>query len=78
MSPRQWRACRLGQTAHLGAVLGEVERLLGSSVSPAHHRQLLLAVVGRGAVADGAGRDAVVPELLLVRQPQPLGNGARR
>ena len=78
MSAWPWRPCRQSRKTHLGAIFGEVQRLLSSSVPPAHHGQLLLAVVGRGAVAHRAGRDAVVPELLLVRQPQPLGDGARR
>jgi hypothetical protein len=56
----------LAQRAHLGAVLGQERGLLHRRVAAADHGDGLVAEDGRGAVADGAGGDALVPEALLL------------
>ena len=60
---------------HAAAVFGEVDGLFAGGVAAAHHRQLLVAELGRGAVADRAGADARIPEALFAGQAQAVGAG---
>ena len=53
---------------HLAAVFGQINSLLAGGIAPTHHGQFGLAELGRGAVADRTGADALAPEALLTRQ----------
>ena len=61
---------------HVAAVFSEIHGLLTGGVTAAHHRQLLAAELGRGAIADGAGADARILEALFARQAEAVGAGA--
>ena len=54
--------------------IGEEQRLLGSGVAAADHRNIASAV--EEAVTGGAARDAEAAELLLAWQAEPAGGGS--
>jgi hypothetical protein len=65
-------------TMHQGDVRGDVRQiqcLLDGGVAAAHHRHRLAAI--EKSIAGGAGRDALAAVLLLGRQAQVFGRGAR-
>ena len=63
---------------HLAAVFGEIHRLFAGGITATHHGQFGLTELGGGAIADGAGADALTPEQLFAGQPKSVGTGAGR
>lgn len=65
------------QHGDVGAVLCQEGGLLGGGVTAANDEERLVAEDGHGAVAHGAGGDAVLPVLVLAGEVQAPGRGAR-
>mmetsp|Transcript_40039 Transcript_40039/g.95136 ORF Transcript_40039/g.95136 Transcript_40039/m.95136 type:complete len:211 (+) Transcript_40039:1013-1645(+) len=66
------------EEVHALGVLCQVDGLLRGSVPASDHGDLPPPEQGAGAVADGAGGDAVAPEPILARDVEALGRRARR
>lgn len=65
------------QHGDVAAVLGQEHGLLGGRVTTTDHVERLVTEDGHGTVADSAGTDTVLPELLLAGQVQTAGIGTR-
>lgn len=59
----------------LGAVLGEEEGLLSGRVSSSDNGERLVSENGDSTVTDSAGRDTLLPVLVLTGQRESLGRG---
>lgn len=63
------------QHCDVAAILGEVHSLLSSGVATTNDNEVLVAENRNGTIANGAGRDTVLPVLLLPGEMKSAGRG---